>query len=62
MNYKSQFHKVSSLGVILKLETVQDKLGNIRFMVTSSNGSFENVHYVFTHLSSALDFIENNYA
>lgn len=61
MNFKPQYYKTSPLSLIVKLESVSDSLGNIMYAVTCSNGVKENSHYIFAHLSSALDFINSNF-
>ena len=61
MNFKPQYYKTSPLSLVLKLESVIDRKGNIKFAVTLSKGTNENVHYLFDHLSSALDFINSNF-
>lgn len=61
MDFKPQYYKTHPLSLVLKLETVTDKRGNIKFAVTLSNGVKENTHYLFEHLGSALDFINSNF-
>lgn len=62
MNFKPQYYKTSPLSLIVKLESVVDKHGNVKFAVTMANGSLENTHYLFSHLSSALDFVQSNFS
>lgn len=61
MDFKPQYYKTNPLSLILKLESVSDRKGNIKFAVTLSKGTKENVHYLFEHLASALDFIQSNF-
>lgn len=61
MKFKPQYYKTSPLSLVLRLESVSDKLGNVRYCVTMCNGERENVHYLFNHLSSAIDFINSNF-
>lgn len=62
MNFKPQYYKTSPLSLIVKLESVADKHGNVKFAVTMANGTHENTHYLFAHLSSALDFVQSNFS
>lgn len=62
MKYQPKYYKVSPLSLIVRLESVADKLGNVYYAVTTSNGSSDNEHYLFKHLSSAVDFINSNFA
>lgn len=61
MDFKPQYYRTHPLSLILRLESVTDKRGNIRFCVTLSTGVKDNVHYLFEHLDSALDFIHSNF-
>lgn len=61
MDFKPQYYKTNPLSLILKLESVSDRKGNIKFAVTLSKGTNDNVHYLFNHLASALDFIQSNF-
>ena len=61
MDFKPQYYKTNPLSLILKLESVSDRLGNVMYAVTLANGEKENIHYLFGHLSSALDFINSNF-
>lgn len=61
MNFVPQYYKTHPLSLVLKLESVVDRHGNVRFAVTLSNGTKENVHYLFEHMASAMDFIQSNF-
>ena len=61
MDFKPTYYKTNPLSLILKLESVTDRKGNVKFAVTLSKGIHENVHYLFEHLASALDFINSNF-
>lgn len=61
MDFVPQYYKTNPLSLVLRLESVTDKRGNIKFAVTLSQGERENVHYLFEHLTSALDFINSNF-
>jgi hypothetical protein len=61
MDFKPQYYKTNPLSLVLKLESVTDRYGNIKFAVTLAKGQNENVHYLFEHLSSAMDFIQSNF-
>lgn len=60
MNYKYHY-SLQSLELVVKLESVCDKKGNVKFRVQVANGLKENESYLFSHLSSAIDFITNNF-
>lgn len=57
MDFKPQYCRTNPLSLIVRLE---DRHGNVRFAVTFCNGVFENEHFLFAHLSSAIDFINSN--
>lgn len=61
MDFKPQYYKTNPLSLVLKLESVTDRHGNVMFAVTLAKGTHDNVHYLFEHLSSALDFINSNF-
>lgn len=61
MDFKPQYYKTSPLSLILRLESVTDRKGNVKFAVTLSKGTKDSVHYLFEHLSSAMDFINSNF-
>lgn len=61
MEWKPVYYKTSPLSHVLTLESVTDRLGDVYFAVTLSQGEHKNVHYMFRHLSSALDFISSNF-
>ena len=61
MDFKPQYYKTSPLSLVLKLESVSDRHGNIKYAVTLANGVKENTHFLFEKLSSALDFIQSNF-
>lgn len=61
MKRKIVSHKFTPINQIVKLESCNDKLGNIYHRVTCSNGELENEYYLFSKLSSALDFINSNF-
>lgn len=62
MDFKPQYYKTHPLSLILRLESVTDRLGNIKYAVTLAKGEHDNVHYLFEKLSSALDFINSNFS
>lgn len=61
MVHDSKIFKTTPLSLVLKLETVCDKCGNILHCVSSCTGVYENSHVFFKHLSSAIDYIESNF-
>lgn len=61
VKFVPRYYKTHPLSLIVKLESVTDKLGNLYYSVTLANGVYENEHYMFKHLSSALDFIDSNF-
>ena len=61
MDFKPKYYRTNPLSLVVKLETVSDKLGNVYHAVTMVNGELENVHYMFKQLSSAIDFISSNF-
>lgn len=61
MDFKPQFYKAHPLSLILKLESVYDKTGSLRYAVTMTKGTKESTHYLFEHLTSAVDFINSNF-
>lgn len=61
MDFKPQYYRTNPLSLVLKLESVVDRRGNIKFAVTLAKGANENVHYLFSELTSALDFINSNF-
>ena len=61
MNFQPQYYKTHPLSLVVKLESVIDKKGNIKFAVTMQKGEHDNIHYLFEHLTSALDFINSNF-
>jgi len=61
MDFKPTYYKTHPLSLILKLESVVDRSGNIRYAVTLAKGENENIHYLFEYLTSALDFIQSNF-
>ena len=62
MDFKPQYYKTHPLSLILRLESVTDRLGNIKYAVTLAKGEHDSVHYLFEKLSSALDFINSNFS
>lgn len=61
MDFKPQYYKTNPLSLILRLESVADKRGNIKYAVTLAKGDKDNIHYLFTKLESAMDFIQSNF-
>lgn len=61
MNFVPQYYKTHPLSMILRLESVIDKRGNMKYCVTMCTGEKENVHYMFSKLESAMDFITSNF-
>ena len=61
MDFKPQYYKTNPLSLILRLESVTDRKGNVKFAVTLAKGENDNVHYLFSRLESALDFISSNF-
>lgn len=61
MEFKPRYFKTHPLSLVVKLESVMDNHGNVMFAVTLAKGVKDNVHYLFNHLSSALDFINSNF-
>lgn len=61
MDFKPQYYRTHPLSLVLKLESVVDRKGNVKFAVTLSKGEKDNVHYLFEHMASALDFINSNF-
>lgn len=54
--------KTTPINLVVKMESVCDKKGNVLHCVTKSNGMHENEKYFFTKFSSALDFIWTNFS
>lgn len=61
MVHDSKIFKTSPVSLVLKLETVCDKRGNILHCVSSCSGVHDNNHVFFKHLSSAIDYIDSNF-
>lgn len=61
MDFKPVYYKTNPLSLILKLESVMDKHGNVKYAVTLAKGEKENIHYLFSKLESAMDFIQSNF-
>ena len=61
MDFKPTYYKTHPLSLVLKLESVMDRNGNIRYAITLAKGEKDSIHYLFEHLSSALDFINSNF-
>lgn len=61
MEFIPKYVKRTPLSLMLKLECVSDKRGNILFAVTMCQGVHENIHFCFSRLESALDFINTNF-
>lgn len=61
MDFKPAYYRTHPLSLVLKLESVIDRHGNIKFAVTLAKGEHDNVHYLFSELVSALDFINSNF-
>ena len=53
--------KTTPLSLVLKLESVCDKKGNVMHCVTATTGQKENRHFYFQKFASALDFIWTNF-
>lgn len=61
MKFNPQYYKTTPLSLVLKLESVCDKKGNVRHCVTTTQGEKECHHYFFTKFDAALDFIWTNF-
>lgn len=61
MNFKPTYYKTHPLSLVVKLESVVDRRGNVKYAVTLANGSKDNIHYLFDKLSSAMDFVNSNF-
>lgn len=61
MNFQPKYYKTHPLSQVLTLESVVDRKGNMMYAVSSSRGVNECKHYLFMHLSSAIDFISTNF-
>lgn len=61
MDFKPVYYRTNPLSFVLKLESVTDRRGNIKYAVTLAKGVHENTHFLFSELSSALDFISSNF-
>lgn len=61
MDFEAKYYRTHPLSMILKLESVVDRRGNMFYCVTMASGTKENIHYMFQHLTSALDFINSNF-
>lgn len=61
MDFTPQYYKTNPLSLILRLESVTDKRGDIYYAVTLARGEHDGSHYMFRHLTSALDFINSNF-
>lgn len=62
MKFRPQYYKTTPCSLILRLESVVDSLGNMKYCVTTGSGEKDNEHYFFSCLSSALDFINSNFS
>lgn len=61
MDFIPQYYKTNPLSLVLRLESVADRKGNVKFAVTLAKGDKDNIHYLFTKLDSAMDFIQSNF-
>ena len=61
MDFVPTYYKTNPLSLVLKLESVTDRYGNIKYAVTLAKGQNESIHYLFEHLTSAMDFIQSNF-
>lgn len=61
MDFKPKYYQTHPLSLVVRIESVVDKKGNVLFAVTLANGDKENRHIMFNHLSSCLDFINSNF-
>lgn len=62
MRFKATYYRTHRLSLIVRLESVlHERTGELFFAVTAVDGERE-ISYVFKHLSSALDFINCNFA
>ena len=61
MDFKPQYYRTHPLSLVLKLESVVDRTGNLKYAVTLAKGDKDSIHYLFEHLSSAMDFINSNF-
>lgn len=61
MDFKPQYYRSHPLSLIVKLESVYNKHGTLMYAVTLSRGVKDNTHFLFHHLSSAIDFINSNF-
>lgn len=66
MKRKPKMYTSQPIQDVLKIETRQDKLGNVQFCVSFprklDDGSDVLEYFFFNHLSSALDFIQSNFS
>lgn len=61
MDFKPQYYQTHPLSLVVKLESVVNRRGDVRFAVTLGRGENETTHYLFEHLSSAIDFVTSNF-
>lgn len=61
MDFDPRYYRTHPLSMILKLESVMDRKGDIFYCVTMCKGTKENIHYMFKNLTSAMDFINSNF-
>lgn len=62
MDFKPQYYKTTPLSLLMRLESVVDRRGNVRYCVTLAKSGVKETHYLFEYLSSALDFINSNFS
>lgn len=62
MDFVPKYFKTNPLSHVVTIESVSDIRGNVYFAVTLSKGAKNNIHYLFKHLSSAIDFVESNFS
>lgn len=61
MDFKPTYYKTHPLSLVVRIESVIAKNGSVKYAVTMSKGTKENIHYLFNHLSSAIDFLNSNF-
>lgn len=61
MNFKPKYYKTHPVSTVLRLESVMDERGNLRYAVTICTSGVKETHFLFEKLCSAIDFIHSNF-
>lgn len=63
LKYDAKIYKTHPLSAIVKIESVTDRIGNLFYCVSlcSKCADDYDTHYMFSKLSSAIDFVSSNF-